>query len=230
MLISPSSGPSVAHRLGRREIVAATRPAAGTEQIRGAPHVATSCHSRINRAHGPLDRLSGEGVPGWKSKPGRGQHRRPHPRERDESRLPSAGERTVAETAPEPLHATARIENLLFAGVERVARRTHVEVHVATLSGTGFNDVAAAAGGAERTVFRMNVCFHGCGRLDWFEGPRSLVRWPDRRKCRPFRCRSRPGTKGPIRRESAATAALGDPGDPRLAGAAASGPTGSGVG
>src|SRR6266540_989350 len=72
-----------------------------------------------------------------------------------------AGPRPLAEPALELLHPATDVHDLLLAGVERVARRTHLDVDVATLRGaTGDEGVPTGAGHVRDDVVRVDVRLH----------------------------------------------------------------------
>ena len=66
----------------------------------------------------------------------------------------------IPEAAPETLHTSAAVQNLLLAGVERMAVRADFQVNVFTQSRSRLNHVPAAAGCRDFLVFGMNVGLH----------------------------------------------------------------------
>src|SRR5450759_2939790 len=59
------------------------------------------------------------------------------------------------------LDAPCRVDDLLFAGVERMAVRAHLDVQLAGERGTRLELVAATADDVYLFVFRVNLGFHG---------------------------------------------------------------------
>ena len=70
------------------------------------------------------------------------------------------GCRFLAVTLIEAIDASGGIDQLLFAGKERVASRTDFYVQVTFAGGAGFEDLAARAGNGYFVVFGMNSWFH----------------------------------------------------------------------
>ena len=68
------------------------------------------------------------------------------------------------ETLVETINTTASINNLLLAGVERVAGRANVQVQIAA-SGMGLEFVTARALYSDLVVLRVDTLFHGQPRL-----------------------------------------------------------------
>jgi hypothetical protein len=66
-----------------------------------------------------------------------------------------------AEAFVETLNTTTGVNDTLFAGEERVASTTHVQVQVMSSGGTGFDDVTARASSGNFNVIRVNTFFHG---------------------------------------------------------------------
>ena len=67
----------------------------------------------------------------------------------------------TAETLVEFVDLTGRVEDLLFAGVERVAIRAYVDAHVIFTIGRASDEcVATAAFDVDFVVLRMCVSFH----------------------------------------------------------------------
>ena len=79
----------------------------------------------------------------------------------------------LAVTLLEASHAAAGIQNLLLAGVERVAVRAHVNRHmIASGGGTGDERVASRAGDLHGVIIGMNTLLHGVSPME-FGGPGS---------------------------------------------------------
>src|SRR5512146_1550092 len=76
-------------------------------------------------------------------------------------RRPRPGGRLGAVLLAEFLDATGGIDDLLLAGIERMAGRTYLDVQVPAQGGTRLPGVAAAARNRYLIVFRMNFSFHG---------------------------------------------------------------------
>jgi hypothetical protein len=60
----------------------------------------------------------------------------------------------------EAIHASRGINQLLFAGKERVTSRTNFDVQVALFGGTSVERFAASAGNSYIDVFWVNSWFH----------------------------------------------------------------------
>src|SRR5215213_5755681 len=72
-----------------------------------------------------------------------------------------AGAGPLAEPPLELLHPATDVHDLLLAGVERVARRAHLDVDVATLGGaTRRERVPAGTGHVRHHVVRVDVSLH----------------------------------------------------------------------
>lgn len=69
----------------------------------------------------------------------------------------------LAVASLELVNLARRIENLLLAGIERVAGRTYFDVQISTESRASDERIAAAAGHVNFAVFWMDVCFHDKG-------------------------------------------------------------------
>src|SRR5215210_6914882 len=80
------------------------------------------------------------------------------------SRLAAAGAAGLLEAALEALDATAGIHQLLLAGVERVARRAHLDVDV-RLRRPGLELVAAGAANVRGDVFGVDSALHREARI-----------------------------------------------------------------
>ena len=65
----------------------------------------------------------------------------------------------------EAIDASRGIDQLLFAGEERVASRANFDVQVALLRGAGFKALAASASNCDLDVFWVNSWFHLTLRL-----------------------------------------------------------------
>ena len=65
----------------------------------------------------------------------------------------------------EAIDASRGIDQLLFAGKERVASRANFDVQIALLRGAGFERFAASAGNGYIDVFWVNSWFHLTLRL-----------------------------------------------------------------
>ena len=59
----------------------------------------------------------------------------------------------------EPLNAACRVNQLLFAGEKRMARRTNFDVKVLG-RGTGLDHIPAGTGDLCRLIFRVNLTLH----------------------------------------------------------------------
>ena len=70
------------------------------------------------------------------------------------------GCRFLAVTLIEAIDASGCIDQLLFAGNERVASRTDFHVQVTLFRGAGLERLAARAGDGYFVVFGMNSWFH----------------------------------------------------------------------
>lgn len=62
--------------------------------------------------------------------------------------------------APEFIHPTGCIDDLLFARIKGMANRADFHMDVATQGGTSLNGVAATTGNSDRLIFRVNSRFH----------------------------------------------------------------------
>jgi hypothetical protein len=60
----------------------------------------------------------------------------------------------------EAINPSGSIDQLLFAGEERVASRANFDVQVVLLSGAGLERLAASAGNSYIDVFWVNSWFH----------------------------------------------------------------------
>ena len=66
-------------------------------------------------------------------------------------------------TAAEFIDSTGGVDNLLLAGIERVAGRAHFEVQVVVgKGGPRFEAIAATASHGKFFIGRMDVRFHVC--------------------------------------------------------------------
>jgi hypothetical protein len=68
----------------------------------------------------------------------------------------------------ELFHPTGGVDDLLLAGIERVALRTYFNVQCLATGGSGLKLVAAAAGYGDLVVIRMNVGFHSDVLKFWY--------------------------------------------------------------
>ena len=73
----------------------------------------------------------------------------------------------AAKAAIEAVHTAAGIDQLLLAGVERVALRADFHVDLG-LGGAGLDDVAARAGDGAVNVVGMDTLFHSFSPHFWF--------------------------------------------------------------
>jgi hypothetical protein len=68
----------------------------------------------------------------------------------------------IAVFLPEAFDAARSVDNLLFAGIERVAGGAHFDVQFGLAQGrTGHERIAARAGDGNILVLGVNVRFHG---------------------------------------------------------------------
>ena len=63
----------------------------------------------------------------------------------------------IAKTLAEALNAATGVENLLFAGIKRMARGAHLQMNIFLQGGAGGYHVAAAAGRLDFPIFRVDV-------------------------------------------------------------------------
>src|SRR5262249_39092294 len=75
--------------------------------------------------------------------------------------LAAAGAAGLLEPALEPLHAAARVDQLLLTGVERVAVRADLDMELG-LRGTRLERVPAGARHGCEDVFGVNIRLHSC--------------------------------------------------------------------
>jgi len=71
-----------------------------------------------------------------------------------------ASDSAVAESPLEPVHPAAGVQNLLLAGVERMALGTDLDQNVPAQRGLCLDHVAATASRLDRGVLWMNVRLH----------------------------------------------------------------------
>jgi hypothetical protein len=85
----------------------------------------------------------------------------------------NSGRRALAILLAETLDSTGGIHDLLLAGVERVARRTDLDVQWLAVRRLGLERVAAAASHFDFLVFRVDAFFHGrvCPLFTTYVGP-----------------------------------------------------------
>ena len=70
------------------------------------------------------------------------------------------GDRPIAETLAEPLYPAARIEDLLLAGIKRVAGGTDFQMDVLAQRGASLDNVPTTAGRFNAVVFGMDIRLH----------------------------------------------------------------------
>lgn len=66
----------------------------------------------------------------------------------------------ICVTLAEAIHSTTGVQNFLFAGIERVALGTYLNIEVISERGLGFKAIPAAAGHIDRRVIRVDFWFH----------------------------------------------------------------------
>ena len=82
---------------------------------------------------------------------------------------------TVTKPLAEALYAAPGVENLLLAGIKRVARRANLKVNVLCQGGARGDHVATATGSIDLVIFGMNLWFHlAVSRL----AVRHIKAWP----------------------------------------------------
>jgi len=69
-------------------------------------------------------------------------------------------EASAAKTLIKAVHAPTGINDLLLAGIERVALAAYVKRNVLAQRRAGFDLIATAAAGGNVAVLRVNICFH----------------------------------------------------------------------
>jgi hypothetical protein len=80
----------------------------------------------------------------------------------------------AATTEPlvETVNAATAVHDLLFAGIERVALRTDINMKIFAACRTGLYGVATTAGGGNGLVLGMDICFHKHVAPDhWYRHP-----------------------------------------------------------
>lgn len=66
----------------------------------------------------------------------------------------------TAKTLVETINAAAAVDDLLFAGIKRVALRTDVDMKIFTACRTRLYGVTTTAGGSYGSVLGVYICFH----------------------------------------------------------------------
>jgi hypothetical protein len=79
----------------------------------------------------------------------------------------------TAKTLVKAIYPTTSIGNLLLAGKEWMALRTHVNVKVFTGRGTSFDLVTTATSRCDILIFGVYFCLHGIAPL-WHRHPISV--------------------------------------------------------
>src|SRR5262249_23599042 len=119
--------------------------------------------SRSGRLSVLMAALPGDWPPGW-VRPGMWARKSgAHPAVRGQAPPGSllAGPGPLAETPLELLHPATDVHDLLLAGVERVARRAHLDVDVAAFDGAPRGErVPARADHGGRHVVRVDASLH----------------------------------------------------------------------
>src|SRR5260370_1078444 len=71
----------------------------------------------------------------------------------------------LAISSVEPIHAAGGIDQFLFAGKERMASRTNLNMQISFSCGTGLESLPAGAGDGYLVIFRVNSRLHSISRL-----------------------------------------------------------------
>jgi hypothetical protein len=66
----------------------------------------------------------------------------------------------TAKTLVETINASAAVDDLLLAGIKRVALRTDVDMKIFTACGTRLYGIPTTAGGSHGGVIGVYICFH----------------------------------------------------------------------
>ena len=94
------------------------------------------------------------------------------------------GRRKHAETLVKTFNASAGVDNLLLASIERMACRANIDLKIVAESRTGFKLVTARALDFDYAVLWMNIFFHGnlnnrpCRHLPRSQTPHEVSKIP----------------------------------------------------
>jgi len=66
----------------------------------------------------------------------------------------------AAKTSVKPVYTTTRVENLLLAGIERMALRANVKIDTLRSSGTNFYHVSTTTGRCQFMICWVDISFH----------------------------------------------------------------------
>lgn len=77
--------------------------------------------------------------------------------------IPTSKASSHTVTAAELIDLTSRVEDLLFAGIERMTLGADFDLHLwLSVSGSSYEMIAAAADHLDVMVVRMDIGFHQC--------------------------------------------------------------------